>query len=133
MEAADIAESSVETAADAGAELRTGLRANAAAGENEIKSLFTTYNEKIIDILEQEFSASAETIVSINSQINGAGGAKATLETSIEASGDTGAIVQAYSAFYAAVETLVENLLSADSDAEAEVVADIMILVNMGN
>lgn len=133
MEAAEIAESSVETAGEAGVELRTELRAKATAEADEIQNLFTTYNEKVINILEQEFSASAETIVSINSQINGVGGAKATLESSIEASADTDAIVQAYSTFYAAVDTLVENLLSVTSDTEAEVVADVMILANLGN
>lgn len=133
MEAAEIAESSVEAAGTAGVELRTALRTKATASASEVKGLFSTYNEKIIDILEQEFSANAEIIVGINSQINDTGGAKAALETSIEASADTGAIVQAYSAFYAAVETLVDNLLSLGSDTEAEVVADVMILVNLGN
>lgn len=133
MEAAEIAESSVEAAAQAGTQLRADIRSKATAGASEIQSLFASYNEKIVDVLEQEFSANAETIVGINSQINSTGGIKATLEASIGASANTDTIVDAYSTFYSAVETLVNNLYTAGTDAEAELVADVMILINIEN
>ncbi|GAA5520932.1 hypothetical protein LQ318_04275 [Aliifodinibius salicampi] len=133
MEAAEIAESSVEAAAQAGTQLRADVRSKATAGASEIQSLFASYNHKIVDVLEQEFSANAETIVGINSQINSTGGIKATLVASIGASANTDAIVDAYSTFYSAVETLVSNLFTAGTDAEAQLVSDIMILINIEN
>ncbi|SMO40304.1 hypothetical protein [Fodinibius sediminis] len=133
MKAAEAADASVQAAVDAGMELRSALRTKTMAGASEVKSLFAAYNQTIMDLLKQEFSASSETIVSINSEVNGTAGAKATLESNIEASADTEAIVEAYTTFYSTVESLVDNLLTLSSDAEAEVVADLLILINIGN
>lgn len=105
----------------------------AVATESEIDGMFETYNAVIVGILEQEFSANAQTIVNINTQINNTGGLKTTLESSLSASGDTDAIVEAYTTFYSGVESTVNTLFSAASESEATLVTDVMILINVAN
>lgn len=133
MEASGTAESSIEAAAEAGAQLRSDLRAQATASESEVESMFETYNAAIVDVLEQEMSANAQTIVTINSQINNESGVKAELESSLQASLSTDILVDAYTTFYSGVETVVDETFTAATDAEAQLVTDVMILINLAN
>lgn len=133
MEASEASESSIQAAAEAGTELRADIKAQATASESEVESIFETYNAAIVDVLEQEMSANAETIVTINSQINNENGIKATLESSLQASLSTDILVNAYTTFYAGVETVVDETLTGATDAEAQLVTDVMILINLAN
>lgn len=133
MESVNAAESSVESAAQAGIQLRSEFEANTAATLNEIESAFETYNESILEILKREFSASAEIIVSINNEINRTAGIKAALETTVDASANTDLIVQAYSTFYSGVRSVVDDIFPTANQTEAEFITDVMIMINLAN
>jgi hypothetical protein len=133
MEASGAVESSIQAAAEAGAQLRADLKAQATATKSEVESLFETYNAAIVDVLEQEVSANAQTIVTINSQINNENGVKANLESSLEASLSTDLLVDAYTTFYTGVKTVVDETFTDSTEAEAQLVTDVMILINLAN
>lgn len=133
MESVNAAESSVESAAQAGIQLRSEFEVNTAATLNEIESAFETYNEAILEILKKEFSASAEIIVSINNEINRTAGIKAALETTVDASTNTDLIVQAYSTFYSGVRSVVDDIFPTANQTEAEFITDVMIMINLAN
>lgn len=130
---ANAAESSIQAAVQAGTQLRTELKAKTTATKSEIQAIFETYNDAIVEVLKQEFSANSETIVSINSEINSTAGIKATLESTIEASTSTDVIVQAYNTFYSSVRSVVDSLFSSANETEAQLIADVMILINIAN
>lgn len=133
MEAANAAGQSVQAAAQAGAQLRSDIKAVANASEEDIDAAFETYNQAIVDILQQEFPADAGTIANISSQINSIGGAKAALKTTITVSADTDVIIEAYSTFYASVRATVDTLFTAATNTEAAFVTEVMILINLAN
>ncbi|MFH5885830.1 hypothetical protein ACG2F4_16100 [Halalkalibaculum sp. DA3122] len=133
METADVAESNIQLAADAALALRSDIKATSGATKEDIDAAFDAYNESIVDILSQEFSASSETITNIHLQINQSNGAKASLESSLEATIDTQLIADAYATFISEVRTIVEEAFSAASEAEVQLVADVMILANLAN
>lgn len=133
MEAANAAGHSVQAAAQAGAQLRSDIKAVANASEEDIDAAFETYNQAIVDILQQEFPADAGTIANISSHINSIGGAKAALKATITVSADTDVIIEAYSTFYASVRATVDTLFTAATNTEAAFVTDVMILINLAN
>lgn len=133
LESINATESSVESAAQAGIQLRNEFQANSAASLNEIEAAFETYNEAIMEILKKEFAASAEIIVSINNEINSTAGIKAALETTLDASANTDLIVQAYSTFYSGVRSVVDDIFPTANQTEAEFITDIMIMINLAN
>jgi len=133
LKAANAADSSVQAAAEAGTQLRANLKAKTTATKDEVDSMFETYNSAITDVLKTEFSANAQAMVDINSQINSTGGIKADLQSSISASASTDVIVQAYSTFYTSVKSIVDATFSSASSTEAKLVTDEMILINIGD
>jgi len=133
MKAANAADSSVQAAAEAGTKLRAGIKAKTTATQSEIDSMFETYNSDIIDVLKTEFSANAQTMVDINSQINSTGGVKADLRSSIEASASTDVVVQAYATFMSSVKSIVDNSFGSATSSQAKLVTDAMVLINIGN
>lgn len=133
MKAAEVSDSSIQAAAEAAVTLRSDLMSMSEATKEDIDAAFETYNEAVVEALSQEFSASSDTITNINLQINESNGAKASLESSIEASLDTQVIADAYSTFYSDVNTMVDETFTSGSEAEVELVADIMILINLAN
>lgn len=133
LKAESASESTVNAVAQAGTQLRADVFAKTTATEDEVEGLFQTYNEAVVNALEQEYSANADLIVTANSQINSDTGAKATLESSIEANVDTNTVVDAYTTFYSSVDTVVSDVLSVFTGAEAELFTDVMILINISN
>lgn len=133
MEAAGASETAIQAVAEAGANLRTEIRGMAGAAESEVNAAFETYNSAIVEILQQEYGADASAIATVNSEINSTGGIKAQLETAISATASTDVIVEAYSTFYSAVRSATEATLSGASEAEANLVAEAMILINLAN
>ncbi|HEX6982265.1 MAG TPA: hypothetical protein VF181_05850 [Balneolaceae bacterium] len=133
MEAANAAETSVQAAVEAGTKLRAGLKAKTAASKSEVDAMFEAYNATIVDILQQEFSANAQVIASINSEINSTGGIKAALEAAIAASISTEVIAEAYSTFYTNVQAIVNDQFRTATETEAQLVTDVMILINIAN
>ncbi|HKK45878.1 MAG TPA: hypothetical protein VJ964_10170 [Balneolaceae bacterium] len=133
MKAANASDSSVQAAAEAGTKLRADLSAKTTATKDEIDSVFETYNNAIVDVMKTEFSANAQTMVDINSQINSTGGIKAQLQSSIESSASADVLVQAYVTFISNVKSIVDNTFSSATNAQAQLVTNVMVLINLGN
>lgn len=133
MKAANASDSSIQAAVEAGTKLCANLKAKTTATKSEVDSMFETYNSAIVDVMKTEFSANAQTIVDINSQINSTGGVKAELQSSIEASGSTDVLVQAYTTFMSNVKSIVDNSFSSATDTQAKLVVNVMVLINLGN
>lgn len=133
MQAEGAAGSNIQAAAEAAVKLRSDIKAHTSATKDDIDAAFETYNEAVVAALSQEFSASSQTITEINVQINEDNGAKANLESSLEATLDLQLFVNAYSSFSSAVKTIVDETFTTATEAEARFVADIMILVNLAN
>ncbi|MDR8390444.1 hypothetical protein NC796_04770 [Aliifodinibius sp. S!AR15-10] len=133
MEAQGATESNIQAAADAAVTLRSDIKAMTGATKEDIDAAFETYNEAVVNALSQEFSANAQTMTEINARINEDNGAKAELESSLEATLSLQIFVDAYTTFYSEVKTIVDESFTTANDAEAEFVADIMVLANLGN
>ncbi|MDR8393726.1 hypothetical protein NC796_21410, partial [Aliifodinibius sp. S!AR15-10] len=133
MEAQGAAESNIQAAADAAVTLRSDIKAMTGATKEDIDAAFETYNEAVVNALSQEFSANAQTMTEINARINEDNGAKAELESSLEATLSLQIFVDAYTTFYSEVKTIVDESFTTANDAEAEFVADVMVLANLGN
>ncbi|MDZ7692275.1 MAG: hypothetical protein U5K69_14260 [Balneolaceae bacterium] len=133
MQAEGAVESNIQAAADAALTLRSDINALTSATKEDIDGAFESYNEAVVAALSQEFSASSQTITGINAQINNNAGAKASLESSLSATLDLQVLADAYASFYSEVQTIVDETFTSASEAEAEFVADVMILVNLAN
>lgn len=133
MEAVEASESSLDAAADAAVDLRTEIKSMASASKEDIDAAFETYNGAIIDILQNEFSASASAFAEVNSAINETGGAKATLEAALGATVDTSTMIDAYAAFFSSVQTLADASFTSAGETEAEAFTQVMILINLAS
>jgi len=80
--------------------------------------------------MENESSADASVVADIDAQINVSGGAKATLDASVQAAASTDVIIDAYTTFYSAVESTVKSHLQSAGSAEVDATTQVMILIN---
>ncbi|HET6527433.1 MAG TPA: hypothetical protein VFG39_01645 [Balneolaceae bacterium] len=133
LKAANAAETSIQAAVQAGTQLQSGIKAKITASKSELDAMFEAYNAAIVDILQQEFAANAQVMAGINSEINSTGGIKAALEATIQASLSTDVIVAAYSTFYTKVKAIVDDQFRTATETEAQLVTDVMILINIAN
>lgn len=133
MEAMAATESSINSAVDASATLRTEVKEMGNASQEEVQAAFETFNAEIISILESDAEVNGDLFVSANTIINQNGGAKATLESSLEATAKLSLILDAYTQFYSQVGTVVDSTFSNASEAEAEAYTQLFILINMAS
>ncbi len=127
--AAGAAQAQIDAVANAGANLRIGIRN--AATEADVIAAFENYHDAVIEQLRISLSARASVITNIDLAINGIAGTKATLATAIAAAASTDALIDAYAAFYSAVRTLVSTMTATATQAEINAITEILILTNM--
>lgn len=131
LERANALESSIQSASQAGAQLRNEIKAEQTVSRSEIREAYQVYNDEIMDVLTREFAASAQIIISINNEINSTAGIRAALQSAIEENNSPETIVQAYVAFYTDVKATVDEIFPTATEEEAQFIADVMILINL--
>ncbi len=83
--------------------------------------------------MESDTHVNGELFASANTTINESGGAKATLESSLDVSLNLSILADAYSQFYTAVQSTVEETFTNASDAEVEAYTQLLILINVAS
>lgn len=130
LKAMNASDSGMQAAVDAGATLRSNIRAYASATADDIKTEFKNYHDKIIQIMDDESSADSGVVVNIDADINASNGPKATLDAAISATASTNVVLDAYTTFYNAIQTMVKNNLNVNDSAEADATTQLLILIN---
>ncbi|MEX0609142.1 MAG: hypothetical protein WD016_05900 [Balneolaceae bacterium] len=127
-EASAMSESSKEAIVEAGAHLKTSLRASAGA-KSEVESAFEEYHNEVRNTMESDTAFEATVILEIDSEINSSSGVKSDFSSSISSVISAATAYDIYSSFYSAINAIVEDKM--DASGETEVVAEIMILINL--
>lgn len=128
LAAANAEQATMEWAETAGNDLKASITASAGV-RSEIEAAFEAYHDDIKAAMENDAGFSSTVIVSIDSEINSSTGAKSSFESSIAATISADLVLNIYNSFYTSVETTVESN-NEISDAEVEVITDLMILIN---
>lgn len=131
MEAVAASESSVNSAVNAVADLRTEIKAMNNASEEEIEAAFESFNSEVEAIIQSDAEINGELFVSANFTINEDNGAKASLESSLNATLELSLLMDAYADFYSDVHTIVDSTFANASDTEAEAYEQLLILINV--
>ena len=129
FQAAGAAQAQMNAVANAGVSLRASIRS--AASEAEILAAFESYHNTVIEQLKITLSAQATAISNVDVAINEIGGAKATLSVAVSAAASTNALVDAYMAYYSSVKTLVNTMATTATQAEINLMTDVLILTNV--
>jgi hypothetical protein len=113
----------------ANASLETSI--NTAASLNEITNAFLVFHDSVVTQLRFCLTMYSSAVVTVDNSVNSPGGAKATLETSVNTNASAGAMVTAYSNFFTSVRTAVQTTLNNASSIHVQATAEILILSNL--
>jgi len=104
---------------------------NSSNTRSDIEAAFETYHDIIINELKISSGTNANAITTIDTGINGLLGAKVVLDTSLNTSISTEAVINAYIEFYNSVRALVEATLIGASESEINTTTEILVLANI--
>jgi hypothetical protein len=129
-EASGMSESTISVIAEAGSALRAGVSGSSGA-EAEISAAFETYHEEVRSAMENDSAVEASIIIAIDTEINAAGGAKLLFESDLSGLLNVQSLNEVYADFTTSVRNTVETQSELIGEADAEVLADILILINL--
>lgn len=131
-EASEMSQSTVDAIADAGVTLRSEVRGSNGS-ESAIDAAFETYHAEVMAAIENDSSVEGSAVVAINAEINLAGGAKGTLSSTLSGLLDASQLVDAYVQFDSEVDAIVDANSNLIGDIDAEILSDIMVLINLSS
>lgn len=129
---AGLSETTIQAIATAGAELKTEVKAVSGAS-SEIKAAFENYHEKVRTAVENDSSAEASVIISIDAEINATGGAKAIFNSSLSGTVNADVLVEIYNLFTNSVTTTTETHLNDSSELNVQALANLLLLINLAS
>ncbi len=121
--------SQMSTVSNAGVTLSSSIAS--AASVSQISDAYVQYHNTLVTQLKVVLSAYATLIDSMDANINGAVGIKATLNAALSGSISTSQYVTAYTTFYSSLATLVQTTLTGATSAQINSATEILILANM--
>ncbi|MTI88059.1 MAG: hypothetical protein FH748_08835 [Balneolaceae bacterium] len=130
--AAGMSDSSIQAIIDAGAQLKSDIKASAGV-ESNIEAAFKAYHDEVRATMENDSSMSATLVVNVDTAINASGGFKSIFETSISGVFKSDVVVDIYSNFFANIKSKVESEASDMSQAKVESVSKLFILINLAS
>jgi hypothetical protein len=116
-------------ATEAAATLSAALE-DAGSGD-ELDAAFAAYHDAVLGTLAAVAETHAAAIVSMDTAIRAAGGAKQALQSAIGLAASTLDVADAYADFGDAVAALVESTLATASAAEVDAIAEVLAVINM--
>lgn len=128
--ASNSSEATMQVVADAGAELKVEIESGSGT-ENEINAMFENYREEVRAAFENDTSAEAAVILTVDTEVNAQSGAKAEFNNKLTSLFGTSSVTEAYAEFYTAVYSSVEAAAEADAEVNIEVATEIVILMNL--
>lgn len=132
LEFAGASRSAVNSAGDAAATLRINIRAINSPSEEEISAAFKGYNQEIVSIIQNEFNINGELFAAANAEINKSGGAKLTLESTLDGTVAVPSVIDAYMEFYANAESIINSTFESATEAELRrYFTQLLILINL--
>lgn len=129
-EAAGMSETTIQSIVDAGVQLKADIQASGGA-ESEVETAFENYHEEVRNAMESDASVEATVIVSIDSEINAAGGFKSVFNTAIAGTLTSSLIIDAYTTFFSSIQSSVENHMESANETQIQAVSQLMILINL--
>lgn len=130
-QASGLSQSTVQAIASAGSSLKATVKASAGA-QAEIRSAFETWHNEVKAAIENDSSAEATVIISLNAQINMSTGACTVFKTAISGAVGASVLNTAYATFTNSVRSSVTSNLSGASEARVHAVSNTIVLMNLG-
>lgn len=131
-EASEMSDATVSAIADAGVTLRSEVQGSAGS-EGTISAAFETYHDEVRSAMESDSSVEGTAIVTIDTEINAAGGVKAAFHSTLSGLVDVSSLTDLYINFNSDVDAIVDTNSALIGDIDAEVLADIMVLINLSS
>lgn len=131
-EASGMSETTISAIADAGATLRADVQGSNGSNSS-IEVVFETYHDEVRTAIENDSSVEGAVIVTIDAEINAAGGIKAAFNNSLSGLISASQLTNAYVDFDNNVEAIVESNSALVGDIDTEILADIMVLINLSS
>lgn len=131
-EASGMSDETVSAIADAGATLRLEVQ-ESSGSESTIHTAFETYHEEVRAAIENDSSVEGTAVVTIDTEINAAGGIKATFNSTLLGLVDASGLTDLYIDFNNDIDAIVDANSSLIGDIDTEVLADIMVLINLSS
>lgn len=130
--ASGMSDETISAIADAGVTLRSEVRGSGGS-EGSISAAFETYHDEVRAALESDSSVEGTTVVTIDTEINVAGGAKASFHSALSGLVDVSGLTDLYIDFDNDVNAIVETNSALIGDIDAEILSDIMVLINLSS
>jgi len=131
-EASGMSDATISAIADAGVSLRSEVRGSGGS-ESTIEAAFNTYHDEVRAAIENDSSVEGTAVVTIDTEINAAGGAKAAFDSSLTGLLDVSELLNLYINFNNNVDAIVDTNSALIGDIDAEILADIMVLINLSS
>lgn len=131
-EASNMSDNTVDAIADAGATLRTEVRENNGS-EATVRAAFETYHDEVITAMENDSSVEGAVVITIDTEVNAAGGPKSTFSTTLTGLLEISELTDAYINFNNNVDTIVEANAETVGDIETQILSDIIVLINLSS
>lgn len=131
-ESSGMSDATISAIADAGVTLRSEVRGSGGS-EGSIEAAFETYHDEVRGAMENDSSVEGTAIVTIDTEINAAGGVKASFNSTLSGLVDVSSLTDLYINFNNDVDAVVQANSDLIGDIDAEVLADIMVLINLSS
>lgn len=131
-EASGMSDATISAIADAGVSLRSEVQGSGGS-EGTISAAFETYHDEVRSAMESDSSVEGTAVVTIDTEINAAGGVKANFHSTLSGLVDTSSLTDLYIDFDNDVSAIVDANSALIGDVDAEVLADIMVLINLSS
>lgn len=131
-ESSGMSQSTVDAIADAGVTLRADVQGSSGS-ESSVEAAFETYHDEVRAAIENDSSVEGTAVVAIDAEINIAAGAKATLSSALSGVIEASQLIDAYIQFDSEVDAIVDANSALIGDIDAEILSDIMVLINLSS
>lgn len=131
-ESSGMAQSTVDAIADAGVTLRVDVQGSDGS-ESSVEAAFETYHDEVRAAMESDSSVEGSIIVTIDTEINVASGVKAALHSALSGVAEASQLIDAYIQFNSDVDAIVDANSTLLGEVDAEVLSDIMVLINLSS
>lgn len=131
-ESSDMSAETVSAIADAGVTLRSEVQGSGGS-ESTINAAFETYHEDVRSAIENDSSVEGTAVVTIDTEINVAGGVKSSFDSTLTGLVDVSTLADLYLGFSNDVDAIVDTNSALIGDIDAEVLSDIMVLINLSS
>ncbi|NBC65895.1 MAG: hypothetical protein GVY07_09615 [Bacteroidetes bacterium] len=92
-----------------------------------------TYHDELRGVMESDSSVEGTAVVTIDTEINAAGGVKAGFNSALTGLVDVSSLTDLYVNFNNDVDAIVDANSALIGDIDAEVLSDIMVLINLSS